>query len=415
MTDEHKPSDTAGQAGPVIRDPQAPSDLVRDFEPLDIPVPAAPPAPTSLSDVADLENTNTMDLTAAMGAAVSSSSPAPAGGRGGASRGASRASSLVDDDPLARRPRISSRVLCVLLGIALAAAAFGVWWLAVFTEAGQSFDDLAETSFANTMPAAVGVLLDLGTHVAVIAGSSALAAVAVLVAAVRRRWWLIGQLAVFGLVCFALTFLKRVLPRPFIIHTVIVDGPSAPSGHMTFAVAASIALLFAVSRGWRWVVALVGMTWSAFVGLSIIHGSWHRPSDIVMATLLTGGVAMIVLAFTRVSGMDRTGSRRSSAGVQIVSSVSLTAAIMAILYGAYVVWQIVPGLTMSATWARSSSVAATVILVTAVVVLVFGLALMMRQITAAPLSRLGLVGAPPAPPAASAPSKRRSGAAGHTA
>ncbi|PST46347.1 phosphoesterase [Bifidobacterium callitrichos] len=417
MTDEQKPSDPSG---PVIRDPREPrlmpqspsgtssrasSDLVRDFEPLDIPVrssskPAYPSSnrPTSLADVADVESTNTMDLTAVMDAATGASMGAPAG---------AKASSSGEDDPLSRSPRASSRVLCVLLGLMFIAAAFGVWWLGTHTEAGQAFDDMTEVAFADTAPAWLGGLLALGTHLNVVIVSTALAVLAVVIAAIRRRWWLLGQIVVFGLLCFAATLMKPVLPRPFIIHTEIVDGPSAPSGHVTLAVASAIALLLVVSRGWRWVVSLVGMTWSAFVGLSVVYGRWHRPSDAAMAMLLVGGIALIVLAFTRASGMDRMGTRRSSAGVQIVASVSLTAGIMATLYGAYVVWQIVPGLTMSAQWARSSSMAASAILAVAIVLLVFGCTLMMRQITASPLSRLGLVGAPPAPP------KRRREPSGH--
>lgn len=403
---------------------RASSDLVRDFEPLDIPVrssskPAYPSSnrPTSLADVADVESTNTMDLTAVMdaatGAGAGAGMGAPAGAPmppyGGAHRSAAgaTASSSGENDPLSRSPRASSRVLCVLLGLMFIAAAFGVWWLGTHTEAGQAFDDMTEVAFADTAPAWLGGLLALGTHLNVVIVSTALAVLAVVIAAIRRRWWLLGQIVVFGLLCFAATLMKPVLPRPFIIHTEIVDGPSAPSGHVTLAVASAIALLLVVSRGWRWVVSLVGMTWSAFVGLSIVYGRWHRPSDAAMAMLLVGGIALIVLAFTRASGMDRMGTRRSSAGVQIVASVSLTAGIMATLYGAYVVWQIVPGLTMSAQWARSSSMAASAILAVAIVLLVFGCTLMMRQITASPLSRLGLVGAPPAPP------KRRREPSGH--
>lgn len=401
---------------------RASSDLVRDFEPLDIPVrssskPTYPSSnrPTSLADVADVESTNTMDLTAVMDAATGAGAGmgAPAGAPmppyGGAHRGAAgaTASSSGENDPLSRSPRASSRVLCVLLGLMFIAAAFGVWWLGTHTEAGQAFDDMTEVAFADMVPDWLGGLLALGTHLNVVIVSTALAVIAVVIAAIRRRWWLLGQIVVFGLLCFAATLMKPVLPRPFIIHTEIVDGPSAPSGHVTLAVASAIALLLVVSRGWRWVVSLVGMTWSAFVGLSVVYGRWHRPSDAAMAMLLVGGIALIVLAFTRASGMDRMGTRRSSAGVQIVASVSLTAGIMATLYGAYVVWQIVPGLTMSAQWARSSSMAASAILAVAIVLLVFGCTLMMRQITASPLSRLGLVGAPPAPP------KRRREPSGH--
>ena len=45
-------------------------------------------------------------------------------------------------DPLTVRPRISSRVLCVVFGLLLIAIGFGVWWGCVLTENGQSYDEL---------------------------------------------------------------------------------------------------------------------------------------------------------------------------------------------------------------------------------------------------------------------------------
>ena len=95
---------------------------------------------------------------------------------------------------------------------------------------------------------------------------------------------------------------------------------------------------------------------------------------------------MITLAATFANGMDEPGSRASSPSVQIVGSVLLTFGVLGTLYGAYIIWQIQPGLAMSAEWTNS------------VASLVFGLVLTMRQLTASPLTKLGLVGAPPAPP-----------------
>lgn len=57
-----------------------------------------------------------------------------------------------------------------------------------------------------------------------------------------------------------------------------------------------------------------------------------------------------------------------------------------------------PGLAMSAEWTNSGAHLSTVILTASVASLVFGLVLTMRQLTASPLTKLGLVGAPPAPP-----------------
>ena len=117
-----------------------------------------------------------------------------------------------------------------------------------------------------------------------------------------------------------------------------------------------------------------------------------------MSILLVAGLALIVLAFTRTSGMDEPGSRVSSVSVQIVSSVLITGGLLLLAYSAYVIWQVVPGLNISASWAVSGSIVSAIVGVAGVAALTFGLLLALRHITAAPLSRLGLIGAPPAPP-----------------
>lgn len=107
---------------------------------------------------------------------------------------------------------------------------------------------------------------------------------------------------------------------------------------------------------------------------------------------------MLMLAATFANGMDEPGSRASSPSVQIVGSVLLTFGVLGTLYGAYIIWQIQPGLAMSAEWTNSGAHLSTVILTASIASLVFGLVLAMRQLTASPLTKLGLVGAPPAPP-----------------
>ena len=106
-----------------------------------------------------------------------------------------------------------------------------------------------------------------------------------------------------------------------------------------------------------------------------------------MSILLVAGLALLALAVTRKSGMDEPGRRVSSVSVQIVGSVLITGGLLLLAYSGYVIWQVVPGLNVSA-----------VVGIAGVAMLAFGLLLALRQITAAPLSRLGLIGAPPAPP-----------------
>lgn len=302
-------------------------------------------------------------------------------------------------DPLAVRPRISSRVLCAVFGLLLIAAGFGIWWVCVFTEDGQSYDELVWKNLVTGVPGAVGSLMSLVAQSwLVIAISCLLAVIGVVSALVRRRWWLVGQIVVFAAVCLAVTRIKGVLPRPFIINTDSPAANSAPSGHTMLAAACAVILLLAVPRAARALAGVIGVIWSWTVGVSVIYGQWHRPSDVAMSILLVAGLALIVLVFTWTSGMDEPGSRVSSVSVQIVGSVLITGGLLLLAYSAYVIWQVVPGLNISASWAVSGSIVSAIVGVAGVAALTFGLLLALRHITAAPLSRLGLIGAPPAPP-----------------
>ena len=107
-------------------------------------------------------------------------------------------------DPLTVRPRISSRVLCVVFGLLLIAIGFGVWWGCVFTENGQSYDELVWKNLHNDVPSwATGVMNAVAQSWLVIAVSCTIAAIGIITALIRRRWWLAGQIAVFAVVCLA--------------------------------------------------------------------------------------------------------------------------------------------------------------------------------------------------------------------
>ena len=64
-----------------------------------------------------------------------------------------------------------------------------------------------------------------------------------------------------------------------------------------------------------------------------------------------GGLALLALAVTRKSGMDEPGRRVSSVSVQIVGSVLITGGLLLLAHSGYVIWQVVPGLNVSASWA----------------------------------------------------------------
>ncbi len=265
-------------------------------------------------------------------------------------------------DPLTVRPRISSRVLCVVFGLLLIAIGFGVWWGCVFTENGQSYDELVWKNLHNDVPSwATGVMNAVAQSWLVIAVSCTIAAIGIITALIRRRWWLAGQIAVFAVVCLAVTRIKGLLPRPFIINTESPAANSAPSGHTMLAAACAVILLLTVPRAVRALAGVIGVVWAVTVGVSVIYGQWHRPSDVAMSILLVAGLALLALAVTRKSGMDEPGRRVSSVSVQIVGSVLITGGLLLLAYSGYVIWQVVPGLNVSASWAvQGANVSAVV-------------------------------------------------------
>lgn len=307
---------------------------------------------------------------------------------------------LAKADPLTRHPRISSIVQCVAFGLMLLAASVGVWWLGVYTLSGQSYEDMVWSKFPHVLPAWLGPVVHIFAISLLVQGVSvAMAIIALIVLIVRKRWLLIMQLAVFGGLCFtAAKVLKSVLPRPYLINLDSNPANSAPSGHTILAAAAGVMLVCAVPRVLRALAAAIGWLYAVLVGLSVIAAQWHRPIDVIMALLIVGGLALLMLAVSFANGMDEPGKRTSSPSVQIVGSVMLTFGTLGTLYGAYIIWQIQPGLDLSAEWTNAGACASTAILTASVCALVFGLVLVMRQLTASPLTKLGLVGAPPAPP-----------------
>ena len=310
--------------------------------------------------------------------------------------------SHVDRDPLMSRPRISALVLCLVAGLACLGLAALVWWAAVWTVPGQTYDDMALTNFRGFLDQAPLVKAYLGLFTipyATVVICVVLGLFALVVVLVRRRWWLLGQVVVYALVVYgAARILKRFLPRPVLIHVQASAANSAPSGHTILALAVVLALLCVVPRVWRAFVALAGFAFDLSVGCSLVQGGWHRPSDVVMGILIPTGLCLIALAATRGTGMDAPGTRMSSASIQIVSTLMSVAGFLGILYACYVIWQVSPGLEIGARWTAYGVHCSAVIMMASALSLTLGLVLTMRQITASPLTRMGLVGRPPAPP-----------------
>ena len=304
---------------------------------------------------------------------------------------------------LVKRPRISTILWCVAIAIVFLASAAFIWFISVQTVLGQSYEEMVIDGFGShgTPSWLAFCLRPISVSMVVIVTSIIIALVSLIVVCIRKRWWLLGQCAGIIILSAAAEPLKKILPRPMLISIEYLSANSAPSGHTLLITASCALLICAVSRVWRAWAAVAAAFISVLVELSLVAAHWHRVSDVLMSLLIVGAVTLIMLACTRSSGMDMPAYRRSSISVQIVGSSMITIGVLACLYSLYLIWQILPGVDIFAQWAASVSYVATYWLIIGVSLLVFGVIMVMRHSTASPLSRLGLVGAPPTPPSAS--------------
>ena len=310
------------------------------------------------------------------------------------------------NDPLLSSPRWSARILCLLLGVGFLAAAGAVWLAFVRTITGQQYDEIVWSSFSRFIPQALRqVTLFFVSNYVTIAFVVLICLASFITALVRKRWELFAQLVVFGLVCLVGWGLKRVLPRPHLARQMAAPANSSPSGHSVAAMAAALMLIMAVGLAWRWVASLIGWAFALLVGCSVVYGKWHRPSDVLVAFLFVTGIALLTLSVTRNSGMDRLGARRSSPTLQVVDTVLLVLGLLASCYGLYLLWQVRSGLPLAEGWRAGSpdfwvltpAAASSALLIGGVAAVCVATVTIMRQVTASPLSAVGLVGAPPKP------------------
>ena len=203
---------------------------------------------------------------------------------------------LPDDNlPATRRRRRvlrapGSRIWAWL--IMLVVMAGGLWAIYtnfVLSATGQVLDHSAlasaELQLRSLHEASIGLLADLPIVVA------AVAAVGFLVLTLWRRRWAASLIVALTFAAANLTtqVLKVVLDRPELANGVpYYTGNSLPSGHVTFATATAAAVFLLVAPRWRSFVALIGMIFSATVGVATFLNGWHRPADIVAAYLVVG-------------------------------------------------------------------------------------------------------------------------------
>lgn len=308
-------------------------------------------------------------------------------------------------DPLMNRPRISTIVLCAIFALIFAASAALVWLIAVRTPIGQSYEEMVISTFGYSAipPTFAAILAPLRSSIIVIVLSALICVAALIISIIRKRWLLLAQCCAIFALSLAAEPLKRVLPRQMLVNIATLAKNSAPSGHTLLMAAACAILVCAASRAFRaWAAAGAALI-TFLLAVALMGGRWHRPADVVMSVLIVGAISCAVMAFTRGSAMDLPGRRKSSISVQIVGTAMITMGVICIAYFAYMFYQIMPGIELGAKWAIGVSHVLTYWAVAGACSLTFGVLMVIKQCAAAPLSRLGLVGAPPMPPTSSAP------------
>jgi PAP2 superfamily len=178
--------------------------------------------------------------------------------------------------------------------LGLAATAYG----ALRTSPGLRLDSAASDAVSSP-PLVLSRLYDGLSLVSV--GSVGLSLlVCVTLAVVRRRFDLaLGAAIVIG----GSDLTTQILKKDLFTRLDLAPGPnSLPSGHTTVALSIALAAVIVAPPAWRATVAIGVSATAALVGVALVLGRWHRPSDVIAATfvcVLWAAVGLLVAALVR--------------------------------------------------------------------------------------------------------------------
>ncbi len=198
-------------------------------------------------------------------------------------------------------PTLRSALVACAFGIAAAA----VFVVAVWTAPGQAIDQWLYNVSRGLAPVEriPGVAsFDLISQPLV---WLAVATLAVLLICGRRlasawnpkvaMWSSIAMLAFLPTMAYGAGFLRdHVLPRPQLHDWIAQTSNSAPSGHAAAAAAFVVVLVRAAPPLLRLPLAVIGGTWAAVVDFGLVADGWHRPSDVIISTLLVVGCGLLL-------------------------------------------------------------------------------------------------------------------------
>ena len=124
--------------------------------------------------------------------------------------------------------------------------------------------------------------------------------VCVTLAVMRRRFDLaLGAVVIIGGADLTTQILKNDLFRRVDVGQ---GSNSLPSGHTTVALSIALAAVVVAPSAWRSMVAIGVSATAALVGVALVLGRWHRPSDVIAATFVCvvwAAVGLLAAALVR--------------------------------------------------------------------------------------------------------------------
>lgn len=202
-------------------------------------------------------------------------------------------------------PQIRAKTRTALVAVTFILLAAATFVAAVWTSPGQAVDQWFYNVSRNLSP--TGTVPSLASYL-VISSPLLWAAVAIAVIlmscgraftgdfSARRMLIAVGSMLVFlPVMAYGAGFLRdNVLPRPQLHDWITQTSNSAPSGHAAAAAAFVVVLVRSAPPILRLPIAVVGGTWAAVTDFGLVADGWHRPSDVIISTLLVVGIGMLL-------------------------------------------------------------------------------------------------------------------------
>lgn len=183
------------------------------------------------------------------------------------------------------------REVALLVALLAAAGLAFTYVIAVRTPLGQRLDTQAmlDVSAALAGQSWTSTVLSLVSPTMVVAA----AALALAAGAWRGARTACAVLAISGGTIAAAAVLKTVLVRPEFLND---SSNSLPSGHVAAIAGLSMAAIFAVAPRYRVAAAVLSAVGLGLTGLATLALQWHRPSDVLAATLVAVMAGALVTA-----------------------------------------------------------------------------------------------------------------------